>query len=94
VSIATALNVTATGVIHAGPCNLIRLIAVTPGTSGNLTVNDAATLGAANAGNVIFSVNNSQAQSQALMNLDWPCLNGIVISSIPATGVVAMSYNY
>ena len=79
----SALNVTAAAVIKATPGRLNKfIVVVAPGTSGTLTFNDCATVGAAATANQIYSIAYTAATAGLVVTLDWPCLVGIVISAV------------
>lgn len=91
------LNMTAANVIKAAKGVLKKIIIITPGTtSGALTFNDCATVGAANAANTVFSLpfGASNNVAGAVFILDMPCALGIVLSAVPGAGapVVAVVY--
>lgn len=90
--ISSKLNVSATGVIKAGSGRLVRVNVVTAGTTTVTTFNDAATTGAAAAGNVIHTIPAANMTAGASILLDWPCANGIVISALSTSAVLAISY--
>jgi hypothetical protein len=95
--LSSALNVTAATVIKASPGRLIRLVILTPGTtSGAWTFNDTTTVGGAAAANAIFSMafGSTANVAGAVIYLDFPCQNGIVLSAVPGGGspVAAISY--
>lgn len=81
-----ALQINAAGVIKAGPGILVRISVV---TAGSITVNDAATTGAAGAANQIFIGAVTAGQ---VIELDWPCGAGIVVSSVTGGAVIAVAY--
>ena len=81
-----ARQVNAATVIKGAPGILVRIVVI---TAGSITVNDAATTGAASAANQIFSGSVSAGQ---VIELDWPCGTGIVVSAV-TTAVVAIAYS-
>ena len=90
------LNLTAATVIKAGPGRLRRIIIIAPGgSSGAFTFNDCLTTGAAAASNEIYSLAYSAASAAQVIELDWPCLVGIVLSAVPGASspIVNVSYD-
>ena len=85
-----ALNVTAAGVIKAAPGTIMRIHTTTVGTGGALTINDTTTVGGAAAGNQVasFAFGNANVAAGAVVTLEVPCANGIVISAVPTGGWV------
>ena len=93
---ASKLNITAAVVVKATPGRLSRIVVVAPGsTSGALTVNDCATTGAAAASNVVCSVPYGSLTAGQVIDLDFPCAVGIVVSAVPGAGspVFAVAYS-
>ena len=91
----SSLNITAAAVVKATAGRLFKIVVIAPGTtSGSLTINDASTTGAASATNTIFSALYSALTAGQVINLDWPCANGITISAVPGAGspIFAVSY--
>ena len=96
--VSSKLNMTTAVVIKAGPGRLRRIVIIAPGsTSGAFTFNDCLTTGAAAAANEIFTLAYNATANVAgyVINLDWPCLVGIVLSAVPGGGspIVAVSYD-
>ena len=94
----TALNLIAAGVVKATPGRLSKIVILAPGTtSGAFTFNDCATVGAATAANEVFTLAYNATANVAglVIDLDWPCLVGIVLSAVPGAGapVIAVSYS-
>jgi hypothetical protein len=91
----TALNLTAAAVVKAKPGRVARLVIVAGGTAsdGTFTLNDCATTGAASAANTIASI-AAGATAGTVIDLDWPCTTGIVLSAVPSAGspIIAISY--
>ena len=84
-AINTTLNVTVPAVIRTGVGRVGKLIIVTaPTTSGAITLNDAATTGAAAAANAIFSIpyNGTGVIAGAIFDIDVPVTNGLVVSAV------------
>lgn len=81
--LSSALNVTAAAVVKATPGKLAKIIVViAPTTSGALTVNDAATTGAAATANQVLSIPFGSLTAGQVIDLEWPCGVGIVISAV------------
>ncbi len=76
--------------VKASPGRIFRIVVTTAGTAGTFAVNDAASLGAVAASNLVFSILNTTAAGNVI-TLEFPCLNGIVVT-VPTTGVVSVSY--
>lgn len=93
--ISRALNVTAATVIKANPGQVYRIFVSAPGTtSGALTINDAATVGAAAAANQIVSIPFGSLTAGQVITLECPCVNGIVVSAVPGgSPVYAVTYS-
>jgi hypothetical protein len=94
----SALNLTAAAAIKASAGRLRKIVIIAPGsTSGAFTFNDCATTGAAAAGNTIFTMayDATANVAGAVIELDWPCATGIVLSAVPGGGspIVAVSYD-
>lgn len=90
------LDITAAVVIKASAGRLRKITVSAPGTtSGALTLNDAATVGAAAAANQIVSIPFASLSAGQVIDLDWPCVNGIVVSAVPGGGspVYAASFD-
>lgn len=87
----TKLNMTAANLVKTGKGRVARLIVLTAGASGSITLNDSATLGGAAAANAFFNAAGTLAAG-TVIDLDWPCANGIVISAVGAGSVLAISY--
>lgn len=88
----TKLNMTVANLIKAGKGRVARLIVVVAGSGGTITLNDSATLGGAAAGNAFFSAAGGLVAG-TVIDLDWPCANGIVLSAI-GTGVPVLAISY
>lgn len=91
------LNMTAANVIKAAPGRVSKLIVIAPGsTSGGWTLNDCASVGAAAASNQIWlqAYNGAANVEGEVIDLDWPCAVGIVLSTVPGAGspILAISY--
>ena len=94
----SSLNITAAAVVKATPGRVAKIVVVAPGSgSGVFTINDCATIGTAAAANVIWSMayNATANVGGAVINLDWPCAVGIVVSAVPGAGspILAISYS-
>jgi hypothetical protein len=90
----TATNVTAPALINPRRCVLWTVHIIAPGTAGILTLNDCATLAAANESNQITSINFANLSAGQLIPLKWPMQNGIVVSAVPTGGVINFAYNF
>jgi hypothetical protein len=64
-----------------------------PGSAGNLTLNDCATVGAAAAANQVISLAFGSLTAGQQLWLDFPMAAGITVSAIPTGGVVSIAYN-
>ena len=92
--ILSALNVSAAAAIKTAPGVLFRIVIVAAGSAGTITVNDCTSTGAAAAGNVLWSAtyNATNVYAGAIIQLEAPAINGITLSSISTSGVVAIYY--
>lgn len=88
-----ALNVAATGVIKPSRGTLFRIVVQVAPSAGNLTINDLAANSGAAIGNQIYNQAFGALTLGTIITLDWPCSNGIVVSSIGTGGVYAISYS-
>lgn len=89
----SSLNTTAAKVVKATPGRLCKVVVTTPGSAGNLTFNDNNATGGTNvAANQILSLAFGSLTAGQVISLDFPCSTGIVLSSIPTGGNVAISY--
>jgi len=88
----TALNQSAAAVIKATPGILCRVVIGTVGTAGSLTFNDIDTVGGAAAANQIVSLAYGDLTAGQVIDLEFPCKTGIVLSAIPTGGVISVSY--
>ena len=73
-------NITGTKVVKGSPGKMIRLLVAEPGSGGSLTLNNCATVGAANAGNQVISY--QQLFAGQIINIGFVCDTGIVCSAI------------
>lgn len=81
------LNITASTVVKAVAGRIAKVTVVTAGT-GEGTINDAATVGAAAVANQVFEV----PTTVGTYSVDFPVSNGIVV--VPGPGqVLAVSYS-
>jgi len=79
----SALNVTAATVIKSSSGILNNVIVVTaPGTSGALTFNDCATVASATTANTVYSIPYTAATAGLVVELNFPCKTGIVVSAV------------
>ena len=93
----STLNVTAAVPIKASAGRVGKVIIVAPGsTSGAFTINYAATTGAANADNTIWTLpyNGAANVAGATFELDFPVSNGIVVSAVPGAGSPQISVSF
>lgn len=93
----SSLNLTGAAAIKASAGRLKKIVIIAPGTtSGSFTFNDCATTGAATAANEIFTLpyNATNNVAGTVIDLDWPCATGIVLSAVPGAGspIIAVSY--
>ena len=89
------LDITAAQVVFARPGCLVRILVQAPGTAGALTLNDNTQTGGSNvAANQIMSWAFGSMVAGQVIELNWPCLNGLVVSAVPSAGspVFAISY--
>ena len=82
----SALNVTAAAVIKATAGRCVRIVVIAPGSAGSLTLNDCATTGAATTANEIYTIGYAALSAGQVINLDWPCATGVVVSAVPSAG--------
>jgi hypothetical protein len=90
----STLNLIAAGVIKASPGRVSKVVIIAGGTTGGAFVlNDTTTTGGAAAANEILYIPEGAAVG-SVYSLDWPCLNGIVLSAVPTGGspIVAVSF--
>lgn len=95
--VSSKLNVTAAAVVKVGAGRVGTLIVVAPGTtSGAFTLNDAATTGAANAANTIWTnaYNAATNVAGASFVLNFPFTTGLVVSAVPGAGTPQLSISY
>ena len=73
---------------------LVGFIAQTPGSAGNLVVNDCATLAQASAANQILTLTYEQAAvgTIPIAGVNLPIANGLVISQVPTGMVLTVVY--
>src|ERR1700727_959011 len=91
------INVAAAAVIKAVLGTIFSIATNNAGSSGNLIVNDCATTGAASAANQILTLTTAQLtslmQKRASLRLNFPCLNGITVSSMPTGGQFSIAFS-
>jgi len=90
-----ATNVTAASVIKAAPGRICKIIVLgVVGTGGALTINDSLTVAGATTANQIYTTAGTIAVG-TVITLQFPCLNGIVVSAVPTGGTpqFAISFN-
>jgi hypothetical protein len=90
----TAINITAPTLINPRRCILWTVHVIAPGTAGVLTLNDAATLAAANESNQFASINFANLSAGQLIPLKWPMQSGIVLSAVPTGAAINIAYNF
>lgn len=89
------LGVNAAALIVPARARLGKIMIVTPGSAGNLVLNDVATLAGAGAGNLVETLafgNALIAAAGAIWNVGFPFQKGIVISAIPTGMVLNISW--
>jgi len=86
-------NSIATGVIKASAGRLVQVMVVTPGTTGSLTLNNCATVGAATGGNQIISYLASGMFPGQIIDVGFTCDTGIVVSAMPTGGQFTVVYS-
>jgi len=90
---ASALALSAgVNLVKATPGRVARISVITAGTAGNLAVNDSATTGGVAAGNIIWSLAFGSVTVGQIIELEWPCAKGIVVT-VPTGGAVSVSYS-
>ena len=87
------LNILNAQVIKTAPGILVRILVVTPGSSGNLTLNDCANVGDATSANEINTIAAASLTPGQTILLNWPCAVGITISSVPVGGAFASTFS-
>jgi len=92
VTAAQYANSIATGVIKATPGKCIQVMVVTPGTAGSLTLNNAATVGGATGGNQIISYLASGMFAGQIIDVNFTCNVGLVVSAMPTGGQFTVVY--
>ena len=80
-------------VIKPAPGILVCVLVVTPGSSGNLTINDCANVGDATSANQIDTFAAASLTPGQPIKLDWPCTNGITLSSVPSGSQFSVTYS-
>lgn len=86
------LNVTAINLVKGSAGRVCKVTVVAAATAGNFAVYDVATTGAAATANAIIKYTASWPSVGTVINLDFPCLAGIVVD--PGTGgQVAVSFD-
>jgi hypothetical protein len=89
----STLNLTAATVIKATSGRLIKVTIINGGaSSGAFSINDCATVAAAAASNLVWTVAFG-ATIGTVYTLEWPMFRGIVLSAVPGSaGVIAVSW--
>jgi len=86
------LNISAITAVKGSAGRVCKVTVITAATAGNFAVYDVATTGAAATTNAIIKYTASWPAVGTVINLDFPCLAGIVVD--PGTsGVVAVSFD-
>lgn len=85
--IGSALNITAAETIKASPGICNKLVCEVAGT---ITLNDAASTGASDAANEIYTGAMTAGQ---VLPLDWPCFAGITVSAVTGGGQFSLSFS-
>jgi hypothetical protein len=89
----SALNLTALTVIKSTPGRLCKVIVIDGGTSGAFVLSDCAAVGAASAGNTIWTLGFG-VTAGTIFDLDWPCAVGITLSAVPSgPPIIAVSFS-
>src|SRR5262245_37208097 len=88
-----AANSIATAVIKGTAGKVFSILVVTPGTAGSLTLNNCATVGAATGGNQIVSYLASGMFPGQIIDVNFTCNTGIVVSAMPTGGQFTILYN-
>lgn len=91
--VSAALDITEATVLKPEPGILCTISVLAAGTSGTLTVNDAASTGGAQTANAIYSCAYDELPADGVIPLNWPCSTGITVSSVPSGAQVAVSYS-
>jgi len=86
-------NSIATGVIKATAGRCVQVMVVTPGTAGSLTLNNCATVGAATGGNQIITYLASGMFAGQIIDVNFTCDTGIVVSAMPTGGQFTVVYS-
>lgn len=76
----------ATAVVKAAAGVLASVVVTATGTVGVLTINNCKTLAEATASNEVFSIAFGSVTVGQVIDLDFPCDTGIVVSAMPAGG--------
>jgi hypothetical protein len=88
------LNITGPQVVKAAPGRIAKFVVLgVVGTGGSITINDATTVAGATTANQIYT-NTGTLAVGSVINLDFPCLNGIVISAVPTGGTVQLAVSF
>lgn len=94
-SFSSALHLSAAAVVKATPGRVARIVfGGTVPTGGTFTVNDAATVAASTAANTIVAITGTSCTSGSVIAIDWPCKNGITVSTVPTGGALTYSVSY
>lgn len=91
----TILNNTAAKVIKATPGRICRAVVIAGGTAANgaFSINDCATVAAAAAANLVWSL-PSGATAGSTFEIDFPTTVGIVLSAVPTAGSPIINFSF
>jgi hypothetical protein len=90
----SALNVTSPAVINPRRCILYSLTIINPGSGGTLTLNDAASVGAATSANLLLTMTSASLVAGQSFQLAFPVTTGLVVSSVPTGASINVAYSY
>lgn len=88
---ANKYNITAATAVKATAGRICKITVVATIT-GSLSVNDCATTGAVAASNTVCTIPTASCPAGTVINLDWPCTTGIVVTP-GSVGTVAVSFD-
>lgn len=93
-AVSSSMDISAAAVVKAAAGKLARIVIQDVGTAGAFTLNDVATVAGAAAANQIASIayNATGVVAGVPIVFEWPCANGIVVSTVTTGGVIAVSY--
>ena len=90
------LNITTQTLVKGSAGRIGKVIVNAPGsTSGAFQIYDSATVGGAAASNLVWELayNGTANVEGAVFNLDFPCLNGIVINVPGGSPIASVSFS-